>query len=217
MSNAVWVKQNARQIRKYGVEAASWYCEWNDDDGTRRCKSCGPGVAGKRIAHELAERIRLRLMGDEIFRDSAIFNARHPLLYFTIEEVASILRIDKWMVIQLAETGRLQAFCLDGPDNYALWRISAENLRTFVESKSKGFCVVCGRVLRNLGRGQGRVNTCGPKCSEINFRAVARRSQLRTARKKSDLQCAMAIGDIYEFANRFVENRRECRTVADDE
>lgn len=51
---SAWVKQISSQVKKYGTERASWYCEWNEPSGKRRCKSCGRGDAGKAIAERMA-------------------------------------------------------------------------------------------------------------------------------------------------------------------
>ena len=40
---AAWVKQLTSQIKKRGKDKASWYCEWDEPDGSRRTESCGPG------------------------------------------------------------------------------------------------------------------------------------------------------------------------------
>ena len=58
---SAWVKQIASQVKKHGKNKASWYCEWNEPDGTRRSKSCGPGRDGKRIANQVAEKTRAQL------------------------------------------------------------------------------------------------------------------------------------------------------------
>jgi integrase len=58
---AAWVKQIARQVREHGAKAASWYCEWDEPDGTRRMKSCGAGTKGKRLAQAKADRINSQL------------------------------------------------------------------------------------------------------------------------------------------------------------
>jgi hypothetical protein len=59
---AAWIKQLAGQVKKQGAEKASWYVEWNEPDGTRRCKSCGPGPKGKRNADRLSARIEAELL-----------------------------------------------------------------------------------------------------------------------------------------------------------
>lgn len=58
-----WVKQDAKQVQKYGASKASWYVEWKEPDTRKlRCKSCGPGVAGKRLARKEAERINAEIV-----------------------------------------------------------------------------------------------------------------------------------------------------------
>ena len=58
---SAWVKQDSKQVKKHGKNRASWYCEWNEPDGTRRNKSCGPGRDGKRLANQLADKITAQL------------------------------------------------------------------------------------------------------------------------------------------------------------
>ena len=31
---AAWIKQLASQVAKHGAKKASWYCEWDEPDGT---------------------------------------------------------------------------------------------------------------------------------------------------------------------------------------
>jgi len=59
---SAWVKQLKSQIEKRGAAKASWYCEWDEPDGTRRTKSCGPGPKGKRNAERLAEKTKAELL-----------------------------------------------------------------------------------------------------------------------------------------------------------
>jgi integrase len=59
---SAWVKQIASQVRKHGARKASWYCEWNDPNGKRRMKSCGPGRDGKRRAELMADQIKSKLV-----------------------------------------------------------------------------------------------------------------------------------------------------------
>lgn len=56
-----WIKQIASQVAKHGEKAASWYTEWNEPDGTRRCKSCGAGSKGKKLAQALADKLNAEL------------------------------------------------------------------------------------------------------------------------------------------------------------
>jgi len=58
---SAWVKQDSKQVKKHGKNKASWYCEWNEPDGTRRNKSCGPGRDGKRLANQLKDNISAQL------------------------------------------------------------------------------------------------------------------------------------------------------------
>lgn len=59
---SAWITQNAKQVKKHGEAKASWYCEWDEPDGTRRCKSCGPGAKGKKAAEQLRDRLKLELL-----------------------------------------------------------------------------------------------------------------------------------------------------------
>jgi integrase len=69
---SAWVKQIANQVAKYGKEKASWYCEWDEPDGSRRCKSCGPGPMGKRDAERMAKHIRAELLTNTYSRTAAM-------------------------------------------------------------------------------------------------------------------------------------------------
>jgi hypothetical protein len=71
MKQAAWVKQIQSQVAKYGAAKASWYCEWDEPDGGRRCKSCGPGPAGKRDAERMAKHIRAELLTNTYSRTAA--------------------------------------------------------------------------------------------------------------------------------------------------
>ncbi len=55
---SAWVKQLKRQVDKFGEKAAPWYVEWNEPDGTRRCKSCGTGASGRKIAKDLRDKLQ---------------------------------------------------------------------------------------------------------------------------------------------------------------
>lgn len=59
---SAWVKQLKRQVEKLGEDRASWYVEWNEPDGTRRIKSCGPGAKGRKAADRLCERRKAELL-----------------------------------------------------------------------------------------------------------------------------------------------------------
>jgi hypothetical protein len=59
---SAWVKQIASQVAKFGKDGASWYCEWREPDKSVRCKSCGSGVKGKRLAETMAKQIRAELV-----------------------------------------------------------------------------------------------------------------------------------------------------------
>lgn len=67
---SAWVKQIASQVKKHGEKKASWYCEWNEPNGTRRMKSCGAGASGKRVAERMAERIKAELLTETYKREA---------------------------------------------------------------------------------------------------------------------------------------------------
>jgi len=58
---SAWVKQMPRHVEKLGKRKANWYVEWNEPNGNRRCKSCGSGPEGKRLAKILADDIRAQI------------------------------------------------------------------------------------------------------------------------------------------------------------
>ena len=58
---SAWIRQKASQVRKHGKRKAAWYAVWNEPDGRRREKSCGPGPDGKRRAQLLAEKVKSQL------------------------------------------------------------------------------------------------------------------------------------------------------------
>src|SRR4051812_40109476 len=59
---SAWVKQLASQVAKHGAAKASWYCEWDEPTGSRRCKSCGSGARGKRAAELMAKHIEAEII-----------------------------------------------------------------------------------------------------------------------------------------------------------
>jgi hypothetical protein len=59
---SAWATQVPSQVAKYGKEKASWYCKWDEPDGTRRMKSCGPGKKGKRDADRMADHIKAEIL-----------------------------------------------------------------------------------------------------------------------------------------------------------
>ncbi len=61
MSSA-WLYQDDKQVKARGAEAASWYVGWIDPEGKRRCKSCGPGLPGRRNAERLRRKIEAQLI-----------------------------------------------------------------------------------------------------------------------------------------------------------
>jgi integrase len=59
--SAAWIFQDDKQVKKHGPEAASWYVGWIDPEGKRKCKSCGPGTAGRRNAEVLRRKVEAQL------------------------------------------------------------------------------------------------------------------------------------------------------------
>ena len=60
MSKA-WVYQDDKQVKKHGAEKASHYVGWLEPDGTRKCRSCGPGPEGLRNAEKLRKKLEAEL------------------------------------------------------------------------------------------------------------------------------------------------------------
>src|SRR6266511_3645958 len=60
MSKA-WISQDDKQVKKHGADKASWYVNWIDPAGKRRCKSCGPGKEGERAAEKYREKVQSQL------------------------------------------------------------------------------------------------------------------------------------------------------------
>ncbi len=57
-----WIYQDDHQIKKHGVEKASWYVGWYDPEGKKRCQSCGPGSAGKNAAQKVRRKVEAELI-----------------------------------------------------------------------------------------------------------------------------------------------------------
>jgi integrase len=57
-----WIYQDDKQVKKYGADKASWYVGWLDPEGRRRCKSCGPGSEGKRVADKVRKKTEAELL-----------------------------------------------------------------------------------------------------------------------------------------------------------
>jgi len=64
MNLKAWIFQDPKQVKKYGVEAASWYVGWVDPDGKRCCKSCGTGSVGKDAAQKLRDKRHIELASE---------------------------------------------------------------------------------------------------------------------------------------------------------
>jgi hypothetical protein len=59
---SAWIYQDDHQVKKHGADKASHYVGWLEPDGRRRCKSCGPGLQGKRNAEKLRRKLEAELM-----------------------------------------------------------------------------------------------------------------------------------------------------------
>jgi integrase len=59
---SAWIYQDDKQVKKYGSDQASWYVGWIDPEGKKRCKSCGPGVDGRRNAEKLRRKREAQLL-----------------------------------------------------------------------------------------------------------------------------------------------------------
>jgi integrase len=59
---SAWTYQDDKQVKKHGEAKASWYVGWIDPEGKKRCKSCGPGSAGKSAAEKLRKKTEAELL-----------------------------------------------------------------------------------------------------------------------------------------------------------
>jgi integrase len=57
-----WIYQDDKQVKKHGKAKASHYVGWIDPEGNRRCKSCGPGKDGHRLAEKLRKKREAELL-----------------------------------------------------------------------------------------------------------------------------------------------------------
>lgn len=64
-----WISQDNKQVKKYGSKKASFYVNWLDPDGKRKCKSCGSGTAGRTKANHLKRKIEAELIEGTYGRD----------------------------------------------------------------------------------------------------------------------------------------------------
>lgn len=55
---SAWVEQPASRVKKHGKAIASWCCQCDQPDRTRRVKSCGPDKGGKKAAERMRDRIK---------------------------------------------------------------------------------------------------------------------------------------------------------------
>jgi integrase len=59
---SAWVYQDPKQVKKVGDANASWYIGWFDPEGKKRCKSCGPGADGHRLAEKERKKVEAQLI-----------------------------------------------------------------------------------------------------------------------------------------------------------
>ena len=59
---SAWVGQDSKQVAKYGTDRASHYVYWIDPDGRDRCKSCGPGKEGLKLANQFQRQVEAELL-----------------------------------------------------------------------------------------------------------------------------------------------------------
>ena len=57
-----WVGQRQKDIARNGKKKSPWLVFWNEPDGTRREKSCGPGKEGWQLAQKEKVRIHNELV-----------------------------------------------------------------------------------------------------------------------------------------------------------
>ena len=57
-----WVDQRKRDIARKGKAKAPWVVYWNDPNGQRKQKSCGPGKDGWRLAQKEKARLHAELV-----------------------------------------------------------------------------------------------------------------------------------------------------------
>jgi integrase len=77
---SAWIYQDPKQVKKHGIEAASWYVAWVDPEGKQRCKSYGPGEKGK----EKAEKHRI-ILEDQLERGTYKADSRKSWAEFRQE------------------------------------------------------------------------------------------------------------------------------------
>jgi integrase len=58
---SAWIFQKPEDVEKLGADKAPHYVGWYEPDGTRRKKSCGPGLHGKRNADKLRRKLEAEL------------------------------------------------------------------------------------------------------------------------------------------------------------
>ena len=133
---AAWTKQVASQVAKHGAKKASWYAIWDEPDGTRRKKSCGPGPKGKRLAQDKVDKVNAQLTLGEYESDKAS--------RLTWEQFRDLYR-RQGLLARNRAPGTI-ADALESLDNFArlcglkerpMDGITQSKLDTFVELRSK--------------------------------------------------------------------------------
>jgi integrase len=129
---SAWVKQIASQVAKYGADRASWYCEWNEPDGTRRIKSCGRGAKGKRTAELMAKHVTAELLTGKYDRTKAVEWADFRQQYENKVLASLAAETQTGVTISLDHLERLLPLA-DKPLTY----LTPERIRAFVAERKK--------------------------------------------------------------------------------
>ena len=61
MNKRIWVFQYKADVAKKGVDKASWYVGWYDQNGKRHAESCGAGASGEKKAERHKRHIQSEL------------------------------------------------------------------------------------------------------------------------------------------------------------
>jgi integrase len=129
---SAWIKQIASQVKKYGALNASWYCEWDEPDGSRRCKSCGSGRKGKTLAERLCQQIKAQILTGTYSRIDGTtwsdFRSRYE------EKILSSLATATQIGVRISLDHFERHLALKGK---TLEYISAERVRTFVAERKR--------------------------------------------------------------------------------
>jgi integrase len=178
---SAWVKQIASQVTKCGADKASWYCEWDEPDGSRRCKSCGPGPSGKKLADRLAEQIKAEILTGSYRRNDRVIWSEFRSRYE--EKILSSLALatQVGVKISLDHFERLLRLKLK-----PLECLTPEHIRTFVAERKRDRGVKRGDVVspatinRDLRHLRAVLNVAVewgylPSCPKVRFEREPRK------------------------------------------